>query len=121
MGTRRGASSANTSARVSWSTCHPRKNMFPGKLPFSSAPQVRRARTFASFALCALVLFAAGRAYAQTTDTITFNDGEQLAGKLISVLGGTVTFHSEILGNVTVPLEKVKTLHTAHAFAVVKK
>jgi hypothetical protein len=68
-----------------------------------------------------LLLLCATRAYAQTPDTITFNDGEQLAGKLISVLGGTVTFHSEILGNVTVPLEKVKTLNPVHPFAAVEK
>jgi hypothetical protein len=68
-----------------------------------------------------LLFLWAIRCYAQTTDTITFSDGEQLAGKLISVLGGTVTFHSEILGNVTVPLEKVKTLKTAHSFAAVEK
>jgi hypothetical protein len=70
---------------------------------------------------CILLFFWASRGYAQTTDTITFSDGEQLAGKLISVLGGTVTFHSEILGNVTVPLEKVKTLKTAQPFAAVEK
>jgi len=78
-------------------------------------------RPITNLVLCTLLFLWASRAYAQTTDTITFNDGEQLAGKLISVLGGTVTFHSEILGNVTVPLEKVKTLTTTHPFAVVEK
>jgi hypothetical protein len=63
----------------------------------------------------------ANRAHAQKADTITFTDGEQLAGKLISVLGGNVTFHSDILGNVTVPLEKVKMLNTSHPFAAVEK
>ncbi len=71
--------------------------------------------------LCTLVFLCTSRAYAETPDTITFSDGEQLAGKLISVLGGKVTFHSEILGDVTVPWEKVKTLNTAHPFAVVEK
>jgi hypothetical protein len=71
--------------------------------------------------LSTLVFPGANRAHAQTTDTITFSDGEQLAGKLISVLGGNVTFHSEILGNVTVPLEKVKMLNTSHPFAAVEK
>ena len=80
-----------------------------------------RGRSVTTLVLCTLVLLWAGRAHAQTTDTITFNDGEQLAGKLISVLGGTVIFHSEILGNVTVPLEKVKTLNSAHPFAAVEK
>ncbi len=71
--------------------------------------------------VCTLLFVWANHAYAETPDTITFNDGEQLAGKLISVLGGNVTFHSDILGNVTVPLEKVKTLNTAHPFAAVEK
>jgi hypothetical protein len=70
---------------------------------------------------CTLVFPGLNRALAQKTDTITFTDGEQLAGKLISVLGGNVTFHSEILGNVTVPLEKVKMLNTAQPFAAVEK
>jgi uncharacterized protein DUF481 len=70
---------------------------------------------------CTLVFPGLNRALAQKTDTITFTDGEQLAGKLISVLGGNVTFHSEILGNVTLPLEKVKMLNTAQPFAAVEK
>ncbi len=82
---------------------------------------VGRVRSTTKVVLSILLFLWASRAYAQTPDTITFNDGEQLAGKLISVLGGNVTFHSEILGNVTVPLEKVKTLNTAHPFAVVEK
>jgi hypothetical protein len=80
-----------------------------------------RGRSINNVLLCALLFLWAGQAYAETPDTITFNDGEQLAGKLVSVLSGTVTFHSEILGNVTVPLEKVKTLNTAHPFAAVEK
>jgi hypothetical protein len=71
--------------------------------------------------VCTLLVLLVSQASAENPDTITFNDGEQLAGNLISVLGGNVTFHSDILGNVTVPLEKVKTLNTAHPFAVVEK
>ncbi len=71
--------------------------------------------------LCAVVVLCAGHSFADSLDTITFTDGEQLAGKLISVLAGNVTFHSDVLGNVTVPLAKVKTIHSAHSFAVVEK
>jgi len=81
--------------------------------------------SFYRIVLCVLLSLCAGRAFTQTAtatpDTITFIDGEQLAGKLVSVLGGTVTFHSDILGNVTVPVAKVKTLHTEHSFASVEK
>ena len=88
---------------------------------FNRKPFLTLARDIAWACVCTLLVLCGGRAYAETPDTITFNDGEQLAGKLISVIGGNVTFHSDILGNVTVPLEKVKTLNTAHPFAVVEK
>ena len=84
---------------------------------FNRKPFFTLARHIAWTCACALLFLWANQAYAETPDTITFSDGEQLAGKLISVLGGTVTFHSEVLGNVTVPLEKVKTMNTAHPFA----
>lgn len=56
-------------------------------------------------------------------DTLVLTDGEQLIGKLVKVLSGAVTFHSDVLGDVTVPLAKIKELHTAQAgqFAVVAK
>jgi len=60
------------------------------------------------------------RAYAEAPDTITLTDGEQLRGKLVKVVSGTVTFHSDILGDVTLPLAKVSTLHAA-PFAVIEK
>src|ERR1700677_4499452 len=112
-----------------------RKNMFNRKPSFHFARHIAwtcvwrtrckrcaaRGRSLNNLLLCTLLFLWAGQAYAETPDIITFSDGEQLAGKLISVLGGTVTFHSEILGNVTVPLEKVKTLSTALPFAAVEK
>ena len=54
-------------------------------------------------------------------DTITFNNGDQLTGKLVRVVGGVVTFHSDVLGDVTAPLAKVKAMHADEAFAVVQK
>lgn len=80
-----------------------------------------RDRSITSLVLWTLLFLGASQSYAQTNDTITFSDGEQLTGKLISVLAGTVTFHSEVLGDVTVPLAKVKTLNTTHPFAAVQK
>src|SRR6201996_7597870 len=70
---------------------------------------------------CILVFVSASHGYAETFDTITFSDGEQLRGKLVSILAGTVIFHSEVLGNVTVPVAKVKALNTVHPFAMVEK
>lgn len=56
-------------------------------------------------------------------DTLVLTDGEQLIGKLVKVLSGAVTFHSDVLGDVTVPIAKIKELHTAQAgqFAVIAK
>lgn len=58
---------------------------------------------------------------AVTPDTMTLTDGEQLAGKLIGVLAGSVSFHSNILGNLTIPLDKIKELRASSQFAVVEK
>jgi hypothetical protein len=76
------------------------------------------------FFACALLFSALGlgtsQAPAQTPDTLTLIDGEQLIGKLVRVHAGAVTFHSDIAGDVTVPLAKVRTLR-AGQFAVIGK
>lgn len=54
-------------------------------------------------------------------DTITFTNGDQLSGKLLRIVSGTVTFHSDIVGDVTAPMSKVKSLHSAQPFAVLTK
>ena len=54
-------------------------------------------------------------------DTVTFTNGDQLTGKLVKVLSGTVTFHSDILGDVSVSWAKIKSLQTSAPFAVVEK
>jgi Protein of unknown function, DUF481 len=78
-------------------------------------------RSVCNLLLCLLVSTWVCQARAETFDTITFSDGEQLKGKLVSILAGSVTFHSEVLGNVTVPLTKVTALNTTHPFAMVEK
>lgn len=59
-------------------------------------------------------------AKAEGHDTLTLIDGEQLIGKLVKLHAGAVTFHSNVLGEITVPLAKVKALHAAE-FAVIEK
>lgn len=82
--------------------------------------------------LAAILIFCAGQARAAAPpakpaepqpDTLVLTDGEQLIGKLVKVLSGSITFHSNIVGDVTVPIAKIKELHTAQAaeFAVVEK
>ncbi len=58
---------------------------------------------------------------APTPDVIVFNNGDQLTGKLVKVLAGDVTFHSDVVGDVTVPWTKVRTLVSAQPYAVIEK
>ncbi len=78
-------------------------------------------------ALCATVLllgFGVVPVLAQdkaAPDTITFTNGDHLTGKLVREASGSVTFHSDIAGDVTVTWDKVKELHSAQPFAVLEK
>jgi hypothetical protein len=54
-------------------------------------------------------------------DTLVLNDGESLIGHFVSAHGATVTFKSDILGQLTVDWSKIKELHSTQRFAIVKK
>jgi Protein of unknown function, DUF481 len=54
-------------------------------------------------------------------DVIVFTNGDQLTGKLLRDLGGKVTFHSDIAGDVTVTWDKIKSIHSTQQFAVVQQ
>jgi hypothetical protein len=54
-------------------------------------------------------------------DVIVFTNGDQLSGKFLRSAGGTVTFHSDIAGDVNVPWDKVKELRSGTVFAVFEK
>ena len=53
-------------------------------------------------------------------DVLVLSNGDTLHGKLVSVAGGTVTFHTDQLGDVPLTWDKIKELHTAQNFAVLK-
>lgn len=53
-------------------------------------------------------------------DTIVFTNGDHLTGTFIREVGGTVTFHSDIVGEITVPWSKIKELHSNTSMAVLK-
>jgi hypothetical protein len=99
-----------------------------GAVPLQRVSRGRFIASFPGFLVGGLLLSglalgawqARAEAPAQAPDTLTLTDGEQLIGKLVKVHAGAVTFHSDLLGDVTVPLAKVKTLH-AGQFAVVEK
>jgi hypothetical protein len=79
------------------------------------------------WAVIIVVLTLAGESQAQTAkadatsvagkDTITFGNGDTLTGKVGKVVYGNVSFHSDELGDLTIPLSKIKAIHTATAFA----
>jgi Protein of unknown function, DUF481 len=78
-------------------------------------------RSIPTALFCGILFLWTGQVHADAPDTVVFVNGDQLTGKLIGVLAGTVTFHSDILGDVTIPETKVKSLHTGRQFAVIEK
>jgi hypothetical protein len=76
---------------------------------------------FAFTIMWAVLALCGTRAYAETAkadlDAITLINGDQLTGKLEKVVYGTVSFHNDVLGDLSIPLTKIKAMHTAEAFA----
>ncbi len=54
-------------------------------------------------------------------DVLIFTNGDKLTGKLIHAIGGVIDFHSDVVGDVSVPLEKVKQLDSSGSFALLQK
>ena len=74
--------------------------------------------------LCAFVLaVSAGFAQAPKADpdVLIFTNGDKLVGHLVSAAGGSVTFKSDMLGEIKVDWAKIKELHTSEKFAVIPK
>jgi Protein of unknown function, DUF481 len=74
--------------------------------------------------LTAILLGAAGfgqNAPKPEPDVLIFTDGEKLIGHLKSSHGSSVTFTSDMAGDITVEWSKIKELHSAQKFAVIKK
>ena len=46
-------------------------------------------------------------------DVLVLSDGDTLHGKLVKEVGGKVTFHTDSLGDVDVPWDKIKELHAS--------
>ena len=58
---------------------------------------------------------------AAPSDVIIFTNGDQLTGKLLREVSGSVTFHSDIAGDVTVTWDKIKSIKTGQQFAVIQQ
>jgi hypothetical protein len=54
-------------------------------------------------------------------DVIVFSNGDQLSGTFLREISGTVTFHSDIVGDINVPWDKIKELRTQSKLAVLDK
>jgi hypothetical protein len=57
---------------------------------------------------------------AAAPDVVIFTNGDQISGTFVREVGGNVTFHSDILGDVTIPLAKIKELRTTTKMAVIQ-
>jgi len=68
-----------------------------------------------------LTVTAEAKTTTPSTDVIVFKNGDQLTGNLIREVGKTVVFKSDVLDEVTVPIEKIKELRSKGSFAVLKK
>ena len=64
---------------------------------------------------------SAPAAPAAAPDVIFFTNGDQLTGKLLREINGSVTFHSDIAGDVTVTWDKIKSIKSGQQFAVIEQ
>jgi hypothetical protein len=68
-----------------------------------------------------LTVTAEAKTATPSTDVIVFKNGDQITGSLIREVGKTVVFKSDMLDEVTVPIDKIKELRSKGSFAVLKK
>jgi hypothetical protein len=62
----------------------------------------------------------ADKSAAPAPDVLVFTNGDQLTGKLLREVSGSVTFHSDMAGDVTVTWDKIKSIHSSQQFAVIQ-
>lgn len=70
----------------------------------------------------AIVALSGTRSAAQdrpAPDELVLSNGDTLHGRFVSNVGGTVTFHSDVLGDISLTWDKIKELHTNEEFGVV--
>ncbi len=71
------------------------------------------------------LMFVSTKAFAQDADAkpgvdvVTFTNGDQLTGTLVSESDGKLTFNGDMSGTITIPWSKVKSLHTGGKYAVI--
>lgn len=70
---------------------------------------------------CATLLCSAQAKPAPDPDVLVLSNGDTLHGKFVSSIQDKLTFHSDILGDISLTWDKVKELHTTEKFALVDK
>jgi hypothetical protein len=58
---------------------------------------------------------------APTADVLVLANGDQLTGKLLGEADGTVTFHSDMAGDLSFTWDKIKSIRTTQKFAVIEQ
>jgi hypothetical protein len=53
-------------------------------------------------------------------DVLVLSNGDTIHGKLVNEAGGKVTFHSDPLGDISIPWDNIKELHATEKFAVLE-
>lgn len=71
--------------------------------------------------LTPLGLPAQEKSATSTPDVIVFNNGDQLTGKFERGVGDSILFKSDAVGEVTIPMGKVKELKSSSNFVVLRK
>ena len=56
-----------------------------------------------------------------TPDVLIFTNGDQLTGSVLRGVGDSIVFKSDMAGEITVPLAKIKELRSSSSFAVLRK
>ncbi|MDP9038614.1 MAG: DUF481 domain-containing protein [Acidobacteriota bacterium] len=82
----------------------------------------RSCRTALLLVLLAAVRPLAGQGNTRPApDVLVFTNGDQLSGTLLRGVGNSVTFRSDMAGEITVSLDKVRELRSSGSFAVLRK
>jgi hypothetical protein len=78
---------------------------------------------FIGLAALWLAAISSPRTFGQAagTDVLILANGDQLTGKLLGEANGTVTFHSDMAGNLTFTWDKIKSIRSPQKFAVIEQ
>jgi hypothetical protein len=83
----------------------------------------RNVRLFVAASIVAIAFAGPLHVMAQSVapDILVLSNGDTLHGKLVNSSDGKVTFHSDVLGDISIGWDKIKELHTSGSYAVVDK